>query len=601
MRLLGSTFFLLLAILAATNAAVLDRTTMVVHESIQAVPAGFTRSGSISPEQEITLRIALTQADITGLQAKTYAVSDPGNELYGQHLTVDEVLAFTRPTTLTASSVSAWLSANGITPTSLGLAGDLLSITLSASTANTLLDAQFEKFTHVASGATSIRTLSYSVPALLQEHVRYVHPTVAFIPPLQAPAMKAVSVKRDSGEGKRDGGDVGRRQAGGVNASCAAEMNPSCLQELYGFPTDLATNSAQNVLGVAGYVNEFANFADLALFTTHFFPTRPASDSNFTVIEVDGGTNDQTLANAGIEADLDMDMASLAGGVPLTFFTVGGEDLDGIDGFIDITNTILAMPVETRPTVLTTSFGFNGLFRHRPPELNSVSRYGLKEQDLPEFLNIDMCNAYMQLGAVGISVLFASGDGGVGGFQPIFCEVFVPSSPSDCPFITSVGGVTGLPPQTAASFSSGGFSETFEVPDYQAVDVAAYVASIGNEYDGLYSRNSRGIPDLAMQAENVEFAWEGGLFLVNGTSAATPMFAAMIALINDRLIAAGKPVLGFLNPFLYSAQGRAAFTDITFGMNPGCGTNGFSAGPGWDPVSGLGTPLLDQLLTAVGL
>ncbi|KAF7378371.1 Family S53 protease [Mycena sanguinolenta] len=561
MHLLGSAFFLLLTILAATNAAVLDRTTMVVHESIKAVPTGFTHSGSISPDQEITLRIALTHADITGLQAKTYAVSDPGNKLYGQHLTVDEVFAFTRPTALTASAVSTWLSSNSIIPTSISPAGDVLSVTLSASNANALLDAQFEKFAHVASGTTMVRTLAYSVPASLQEHVRYVHPTVAFIPPLQAPAMKA---------------------AGGVNASCAAEMNPSCLQELYAFPTDLANNSAQNVLGVAGYVNEFANFADLALFTTQFFPTRPASDSNFTVIEVDEGTNSQTLSNAGVEADLDMDMASLAGGVPLTFFTVGGEDLDGIDGFIDITNTILVMPVETRPTVLTTSYGFN-------------------EQDIPDFLNTEMCNAYTQLGAVGISVLFASGDGGVGGFQSIFCEVFVPTSPSDCPFITSVGGVTGLPPQTAASFSSGGFSETFEVPDYQAADVAAYVASIGNEYDGLYSTNSRGIPDLAMQAENVEFAWEGGLFIVSGTSAATPMFAAMIALINDRLIAAGKPVLGFLNPFLYSAQGRAAFTDITSGTNPGCGTNGFSAGPGWDPVTGLGTPNFEQLLAAVGL
>ncbi|KAJ7799598.1 hypothetical protein B0H14DRAFT_2387965, partial [Mycena olivaceomarginata] len=51
---------------------------------------------------------------------------------------------------------------------------------------------------------------------------------------------------------------------------------------------------------------------------------------------------------------------------------------------------------------------------------------------------------------------------------------------------------------------------------------------------------------------------------VNGTSCASPIFASMIALINDRLIAAGKLVLGLLNPFLYTT-GRAAFTDITSG------------------------------------
>ncbi|KAK0471820.1 hypothetical protein IW261DRAFT_1571478 [Armillaria novae-zelandiae] len=54
------------------------------------------------------------------------------------------------------------------------------------------------------------------------------------------------------------------------------------------------------------------------------------------------------------------------------------------------------------------------------------------------------------------------------------------------------------------------------------------------------------------------------------------MFAIVISLINDRLIASGKPVLGFFNPF--------AFFDITTGSNPGYGTNGFPALAGWDPV-----------------
>ncbi|KAJ7452721.1 hypothetical protein B0H11DRAFT_283160 [Mycena galericulata] len=75
----------------------------------------------------------------------------------------------------------------------------------------------------------------------------------------------------------------------------------------------------------------------------------------------------------------------------------------------------------------------------------------------------------------------------------------------------------------------------------------------------------------------------------------------MVALVNDRLIAAGKPVLGFLNPFLYSPAGKASFTDVTSGSNPGCNTNGFSASPGWDPVAGLGTPNFDLLLSALGL
>ena len=56
------------------------------------------------------------------------------------------------------------------------------------------------------------------------------------------------------------------------------------------------------------------------------------------------------------------------------------------------------------------------------------------------------------------------------------------------------------------------------------------------------------------------------------------------------LLAAGKPVLGFLNPMLYST-GSAAFTDITSGSATGCGTTGFPAQAGWDAVSGFGTPV----------
>jgi len=66
--------------------------------------------------------------------------------------------------------------------------------------------------------------------------------------------------------------------------------------------------------------------------------------------------------------------------------------------------------------------------------------------------------------------------------------------------------------------------------------------------------------------------------------------------VNDRLVAAGKSPLGFLNPFLYANPD--AFNDITTGSNPGCGTNGFEAAPGWDPVTGLGTPNFPKLLAA---
>ena len=82
-------------------------------------------------------------------------------------------------------------------------------------------------------------------------------------------------------------------------------------------------------------------------------------------------------------------------------------------------------------------------------------------------------------------------------------------------------------------------------------------------------------------------------------------FAAVVSLLNDGRIAAGLPTLGFLNPWLYS-EGCKGLNDIVGGTNPGCGTGGFEAVKGWDPVTGLGTPnfgLLKDLVlntTAMG-
>ncbi|KAJ7183698.1 family S53 protease [Mycena filopes] len=557
----------LATLLALSAANPLSRRTMAVHESRAAVPSGFAHAGSAPLSKEITLRIALAHTDIKGLEAKTYAVSDPSNALYGQHLTAEEVADYVKPTADTLAAVTEWLKENDLVATSVSPAGDLLQISLPISKANDLLSAQFATFKHVATGKESIRTLSYSVPASLKADIQFFHPTIAFIPPLNGvPGVTAINARK--------------RAADAVPASCASVANPSCLIAQYNIPTAKATSSANNNLAVAGYIEQYANHADLQRFLNALRPD--LANATFALQTLDGGINDQTLSNSGIEADLDVEMTvGLAGGIPTTFVSVGEDSNDDVDGFVDIVNFFLAEADDVRPTVLTTSYGFN-------------------EQDLPASLAINICNAYMQLGAVGTSVFFASGDGGVGGIQSTTCTAFVPTAPSGCPFITSVGGTTGVP-QVAAGLSGGGFSNYFDIPSYQAADVASYISSIGTQYAGLYNATGRGFPDISAQAENVEIAWDGSFWLVDGTSCATPIVASIFALLNDRLIAAGKPVLGFLNPFLYSDTGRAAFTDITSGTNPGCNTNGFSAKVGWDPITGLGIPDFNKLLTAVGL
>ena len=186
--------------------------------------------------------------------------------------------------------------------------------------------------------------------------------------------------------------------------------------------------------------------------------------------------------------------------------------------------------------------------------------------------------------------------------------------------MTSVGATTGIT-ETAASFSSGGFSNIFAQPSYQASAVSGYLSALGSTNSGKFNKTGRAFPDVSAQGENVEIVVSGSFGLVDGTSCSSPIFASVIALLNDERAAAGKAPLGFLNPFLYSSAGAAALNDVTTGDNPGCNTNGFPAKAGWDPVSshravvvladtdyssdmqvtGLGTPNYAALRTAVGL
>jgi len=81
---------------------------------------------------------------------------------------------------------------------------------------------------------------------------------------------------------------------------------------------------------------------------------------------------------------------------------------------------------------------------------------------------------------------------------------------------------------------------------------------------------------------------------VYGTSASCPTFGSVMTLINAARLAVGKGSVGFINPALYANP--QMMNDITSGGNQGCGTPGFTAVSGWDPVTGLGTPNFPKMV-----
>ncbi|KAJ7445016.1 subtilisin-like protein [Mycena galericulata] len=544
---------------------------MVVHESLAAIPDSFVSQGAAPATDMLTLRLALAPNNIAGLQAKTMSISTPGSSEHRQWLSADEVKSFIKPSSATTSAFNKFASAHGLNATVISPHEDWVSITLSVSQANDLFAARFEVYSHPSMSDTITRTLSVSLPPELVGHVQVIHPTTAFVKPGGRMGSTTGHVQHNK-----------RATSPPCNTSLAnGVMTPACLQSIYGIPATPATQS-DNTLLVTAYGDQFAQKADLEQFLKLSRPDMDPSES-FTLVSLDGGIDPQSASESGDEANLDIQYtAGIATGVPLQFLSVGGEDLAA--ALLDTTTFIdgLADP----PTVVSTSYAEN--------------------EDLFGFtMASKICDGYMALGARGISVLFSSGDGGVRGGHDDISEcnnnTFLATFPPSCPWVTSVGATIGFGPETAVNFTGGGFSNFFPIPSYQSDAVAGFLEQLPTDFQGIFNNSGRGYPDVSLQGSRFAIVLGGSVTTESGTSASTPTFASIISLINDQLIAAGKPVLGFLNPFLYYSA-STALTDITAGHNSGdvCPTSSvaFDAAVGWDPLTGSGTPIFNQLLAA---
>ncbi|CAK5269875.1 unnamed protein product [Mycena citricolor] len=578
-------FASLLSLVLATPA---PRSGFKLHGKRDSIPSTFVKAGVPSPETTVKLRLGLFSNNFPGLEETLYAVSTPGSALYGQHLSLEEAKAFMEPSAESLTAVTEWLQSHGLKADVDSPYGEWLSVQVPVSKLNEMLDANYESFTHVESGKQMLRTMAYSLPENLHAHIEALSPTTGFSRPLGVGRGPVVSAKLKAPPVNET------LSPDAVPASCATTVTPACLQAMYGIPTTLATQKS-NSIAVAGFIEQFAQTRDLSSFLTRFRTDLP-STTTFALRTFDGGANTQSASQAGIEANLDIQYTvGVASGVPVTFVSGGEQFSDGaLTGFLDIINNLSGLT--TVPQVLTTSYG----------------------EDEPDQTAADftkLCNAYAAYGTRGGSILFASGDGGVAGGQSQSCTTFIPAFPSGCPFLTSVGAVSGIPPsETAASFSSGGFSRVFAQPSYQSAAVKQYLSLLGTTNSGKFTPTGRAFPDVSTQGVDFDIVSGGTLEGVSGTSCSSPTFASVIGLINDRRIAAGKSSLGFLNPLFVESclcgvdvsshpisqpvRHPSVFNDVTLGHNTGCNTNGFAARAGWDPVTGLGTPKFASILAA---
>ncbi len=201
----------------------------------------------------------------------------------------------------------------------------------------------------------------------------------------------------------------------------------------------------------------------------------------------------------------------------------------------------------------------------------------------------------------GFTILNGSGDNGATDWANIAATKLSPTRtvnfPADVPWVTAVGGTTlqhtaSNYNETVWSGSGGGTSKFFSEPDFQRGMPSSVQSLLAGQ---------RGVPDIAADANpdtGMAFYFGGGWNQVGGTSASTPFWAAIVAIANQM---AGHP-LGFINPGIYklAQQKPQDFRDITVGSNSvNNGTvqvQGFQAAPGWDAVTGWGSPQASQFI-----
>ena len=483
-----------------------------------------------------------------------------------------------------------------------------------------LLDTEYHYYEH-KDGGYRIACDEYGLPHSVRKHVDFIMPTI------QLDGLRPVAQARATIEAP-----VNITGLTGLK-NCGTLITIDCLRAIYNIPVG-QYNHPENVMGIAEWA-DYLYLPDLAIFFQNFTSPKIPSDVVPEFVSIDGGKpSNKSVADAQevIESALDFQSAYSIIWPQNTRLYQSGDSVN-VDSvgtfniFLDALDDSYCTYQGGDQPYLDPAYpdpnegGYTGPLQCGGAPISNVISvsYGQIEGALPQFYQERQCREWMKLALQGVSVIFASGDSGVAnrynsGYNNSCLDAengyvdengtrFSPSFPANCPYITSVGATTllnssdihggeqavGVPRGGLSYYSGGGFSSIFPRPAWQEDAVSNYLAKYSPNYgESVFNSSGRAFPDVSAIGLKVATVYEGQTLGVGGTSASAPIFAAIINLLNEERLECGKGPIGFLNPIIY--KNPDMFNDVTIGKNAGCGTDGFPASPGWDPVTGNGTP-----------
>jgi len=494
---------------------------------------------------KLTFALKVHTADL--IEKLFWSVSDPDSPYYTKYVDLPYFIENHSTAPQIVEMFEEWLSEVNVTSYYWNPTHDFLNIDICVNMAEDIFQVHFANFYNSEYG-TIIRTLErYSLPDDIASEVVFVTGMNRFPPtrPLKAIYTKR-SVQQDS-------------------------ITPQTIYSTFN-TNGIAGQAPNNLQAVAQFLMQYFDPQDLQDFQSNFnLQNQPAAQ----IV----GYNDPT--NPGTEALLDIEyIIATAPGIPTWFWSTNGTVNNGQEPFVTWAQNVNSGT--TIPLVFSISYG---------DEESSIPK------DFCDRLNIEL----QKMALRGTSVLFASGDNGVGCTNNCMLD---PNWPASSPFVTTVGGFYSTSGAlTGDSISSGGFSNYYAMPPYQTPVVPSYLANTPNlPPTSKFNSSSRAMPDVSSFSENVVIVQSGSETSVAGTSCASPVFAGVISLINDYLLQNGKRSLGFLNSALYKiGQGSGgSFLDVTTGSNDGGACcPGFPATTGWDAITGWGGPNFPSLKMAL--
>lgn len=271
-------------------------------------------SSAAMHSDKVTLKIGLKQQHAQALEETILAVSTPGNPDYGKHLTREELRSYVAPHQDSVDSVTSWLAGHGVAPAAVD--NEWMTIVTDVETANVILDADFYWFRHDDGGVPRLRTMQYSVPDGVADHIDLIQPTTRFHQGGLKSTIFEVADLDDEGAlvqtNQKDVASVSASASASADDDteyCKITVTPQCLRAQYNISYKPPAgpfshphhpdphHSRGDLVAFASFLEQYARYSDLEKFQDLYLPE--ARDQNFSVTLVNDGLDDQeSIADA---------------------------------------------------------------------------------------------------------------------------------------------------------------------------------------------------------------------------------------------------------------------------------------------------------------